>query len=83
MVYRSLHLCRKYAGFLLSSIMCIKSLQLNTKDDFGEDCHTQTTEPYYYEATYLYVRESLIPVNGDGKCVVAKQIKLGEDTEEM
>ena len=38
---------------------------------------------YLYEAAYLYVRESLIPVNGDGKCVVAKQIKLGEDTEEM
>ena len=73
-VGRSLQLHRKYAGFLLSSIKCVKSLQLNTKDDFGEGCHTQTTEPYFYEATYLYLRESPIPVNGDGKC------RLGDDT---
>ena len=33
-----------------------------------------------FEAAYLCVRESSIPVNGDGECVVAKQIKLGEDT---
>ena len=54
-----------------------QSLQL---DDFGKGGHTQTTELYFCEAAYLYVRESPIPVNGDGECVVAKQIKLGEDT---
>ena len=42
--------------------------------------HTQTTEPYFYEAAYLHVREFPTPVNDDGECVVAKEIKLGEDT---
>ena len=80
LVGRSLQLCRKYAGFLLNSIKCIKSIALNAKDDFGKGCHTQTTEPYFHEAAYLHVRESPIPVNDDGQCVVAKEVKLGEDT---
>ena len=80
LVGRSLQLRRKYAGFLLNSIKCIKSIALNAKDDFGKGCHTQTTEPYFHEAAYLHVRESPIPVNDDGKCVVAKDVKLGEDT---
>ena len=80
LVGRSLQLRRKYAGFLLNSIKCIESIPLNTKDDFGKGCHTQTTEPYLYEAAYLHVRESPILVNDDGECVVAKEVKLREDT---
>ena len=80
LVCRSLQLRRKYAGFLLNSIKCIKSIPLNTKHDFGQGCHIQTTEPYFYEAAYLHVRESPIPVNDDGQCVVAKEVKLEEDT---
>ena len=49
------------------------------KDDLGKACHTQTTEPDFCDTAYLYVRESLIPVNSDGEHVVAKQIKMGED----
>ena len=67
-----MQLRRKYAGFLLNSIRCIKSITLKTQDDLGNGCHTQTTEPYFYEAAYLHVRETLIPVNDDGECVVAK-----------
>ena len=80
LVGRSLQLRRKYAGFLPNSTKCIKSIPLNTKDDFGMGCHTQTTEPFFYEAAYLHVRESPIPVNDDGQCVVAKEVKLEEDT---
>ena len=80
LVGRSLQLRRKYAGFLLNSTKCIKSIPLNTKDDFGKGCHTQTTEPFFYEAAYLHVRESPIPVNDDGQCVVAKEVKLEENT---
>ena len=70
LIGRSLQLRRKYAGFLLNSIRCIKSITLKTQDDLGKGCHTQSTEPYFYEATYLHVRETLIPVNDDGECVV-------------
>ena len=76
LIGRSLQLRRNYAGFLLNSIRCIKSIALKTQDDLGKGCHTQTTESYFYEAAYLHVRETLIPVNDDGKCVVAKGIML-------
>ena len=59
LVGRSLQLRRKYTGFLLNSIKCIKPIPLNTKDDFGKGCHTQTTEPHFYEAAYLHVSLSL------------------------
>ena len=75
LVGRSLQLRRKYAGFLLNSIRCIKSITLKTQDDLGNGCHTQTTESYFYEAAYLHVRETLIPVD-DGECVVAKGIRF-------
>ena len=73
LIGRSLQLRRKYAGFLLNSIRCIKSITLKTQDDLGKGCHTQSTEPYFYEAAYLHVRETLIPVNDDGECVVANK----------
>ena len=39
LVGRSLQLRRKYAGFLLNSIKCIKSIALNTKDGFAHSDH--------------------------------------------
>ena len=79
LIGRSLQLRRKYAGFLLNSIRCIKSITLKTQDDLGKGCHTQTTESYFYEAAYLHVRETLIPVNDDGECIVAKGIRFPHD----
>ena len=49
---------KKHAG-LLNSIKHAKSSQLEAKSDFGKGCHTRSTEPYFYEAAYLYVRDSL------------------------
>ena len=69
LIGRSLQLRRKYAGFLLNSIRCIKLITLETQDDLGNGCHTQTTEPYFYEAVYLHVRETL---NNVRECVVAR-----------
>ena len=48
---------------------------MKTRDDLGKGCHTQTTEPYFYKAAYLHVRETLMPVD-NGECVVAKGIPL-------
>ena len=50
---------KKYAGSLLNSIKHAKSIQLEAKSDFGKGCYTRSTEPYFYEAAYLYVRDSL------------------------
>ena len=59
LVGKSLQLRKKYAGLLLSSIKQAKSMQLEAKSDFGKGCHTRSTEPYFYEAAYLHVRDSL------------------------
>ena len=40
------------AGTLLASIRSIKSLTLKGEGDFGEGCHSASTEPYFYEAAY-------------------------------
>ncbi len=72
LVGKSLQLRKKYAGLLLNSIKHVKSIQLEAKSDFGKGCHTTSTEPYFYDAAYLYVRDSPIPVNEEGECVVAR-----------
>ena len=59
LVGKSLQLRKKYAGLLLNSIKHAKSIQLEAKSDFGKGCHTRSTEPYFYEAACLYVRDSL------------------------
>ena len=59
LVGKSLQLRKKYAGLLLNSIKHAKSIQLEAKSDLGKGCHTRSTEPYFYEAAYLYVRDSL------------------------
>ena len=59
LVGKSLQLRKKYAGLLLNSIKHAKSIQLEAKSDFGKGCCTRSTEPYFYEAAYLYVRNSL------------------------
>ena len=56
LVGKSLQLRKKYAGLLLNSI---KHIQLVAKSDFGKGCHTRSTEPYFYEVAYLYVKDSL------------------------
>ena len=59
LVGKSLQLRKKYAGLLLNSIKHAKAIQLEAKSDFGNGCRTRSTEPYFYEAAYLYVRDSL------------------------
>ena len=78
LVCKALQIRRKHAGFLLASIKLIKSITLN---HFG--CHTSLTEPYFYEAAYLHVRDSPIPVNEKGECF-AKEVPMvaGTNNEE-
>ena len=62
---------------LLARIRSIKSLTLKGKGDFGEGCHSASTEPYFYEAAYQPVQRDTpaIPVNEYGHCIVAEKIK--------
>ena len=40
-------------GVLIRAANSIRKLKLNSFSDFGEQCHTKNSEPYY-ESAYLY-----------------------------
>ena len=50
---KSLQTRREYVGSLLKACRLIKSLKIDGKEDFGEGCHTASTEPYYYDTAYM------------------------------
>ena len=78
---KALQMRREYASSLLKSIKCIKSVQINGREDFGKGSHTMVTEPYFYDSSYQLVkRESPIPINETGQCVVANEIEPEEST---
>ena len=67
-------------GVLIRAANSIRKLQLNSYSDFGEQCHTKNSEPYYYESAYLYPNDKsdgqldspiAIPVDTNGICYVA------------
>ena len=41
-------------GELIRAANSIRKLKLNSFSDFGEQCHTKNSEPYFYESAYLY-----------------------------
>ena len=73
---KALQVRKLHAGLLLGSLKSIKSIKLNEESDFGKSCHTRSTEPFFYEATYqpVVVRDTAIPINERAECVVAEQI---------
>ena len=78
---KALQMHREYASSLLKSIKCIKSVQINGREDFGKGSHTMVTEPYFYDSSYQLVkRETPIPINETGQCVVANEIEPEESS---
>ena len=75
LVSKTLQARNQNAGFLFCSLKSIKSIKLNEESDFGKSCHTRSTEPFFYEAAYQHVvRDTPIPINERGECVVAEKI---------
>ena len=67
-------------GVLIRAANSIRKLKLNSFSDFGEQCHTKNSEPYFYESAYLYPNDHsdsqldspiAIPVDTNGICYVA------------
>ena len=51
----------------------MKTVETSNKDDFGDTRHTASTEPYFYDSAYQLVkRQQALPVDKQGKCVVAE-----------
>ena len=57
----------------------MQHMDINGQNDFGEDCHTEPSEPYFYDSAYLPVkRASPIPVEENEKCIVADPVVHGQ-----
>ena len=77
LVNKALQSRKTSAGDLLATIRSVKSISLKGRKDFGDGCHSVSTEPYFYEAAYQPVqRDSPIPVNRRGQCIVAEKISF-------
>ena len=73
---KALQVRKEHAGCLLKMARSIQSLQIKGKNDFGESSHTASTEPYFYDSAYQLVkRPHAIPIDENGKCIIAKQVK--------
>uniref|UniRef100_A0A1X7UP35 Uncharacterized protein n=1 Tax=Amphimedon queenslandica TaxID=400682 RepID=A0A1X7UP35_AMPQE len=72
-------------GVLICAANSIRKLKLNSFSDFGEQCHTKNSEPYFYESAYLYPNDDpdsqldsaiAIPVDTNGICYVAGMVDI-------
>ena len=78
---KALQLGKEHAGALLKTTRAVRSLDIQGRDDFGEGCHTASSEPYYYDCAYRPVeRASPIAMDEHGKCVVGNAIGSSENT---
>ncbi len=78
---KALQMRKEHAGSLPKSTRLIKSLQIKGSEDFGVGCHTAPSAPYFYDSAHQLVkRDYAIPINEQGKCIVAKVIKTDSPT---
>ena len=73
---KALQLRKEHAGCLLKTTRVINAIQITGSEDFGVGCHTVYSEPYLFDASYQHVkRDYALPVDENGKCIVALEIK--------
>ena len=56
LVTEALQVRKEHAGSLLKIVRTVQSMQINGAEDFGEGCHTASTEPYFYDSAYERVK---------------------------
>ena len=62
------------AGEFLACIRAVNEIQLS-EDDFGEQYHTLSSEPYFYDESYAQTkRKTATPIDDNGRCVVAEEV---------
>ena len=80
LLHKALQQRKKYAGSLLKTARTVKAFDLLSSSDFGKTCHTASSEPFFYDTAYQHAsRTTPIPIDEEGKCVIAKEIKRSSD----
>ena len=74
LLHSALKLRKQSAGELLKCIRSVNALTM-TATDFGESCHTASSEPFFYDQSYRLVKHtSPIAVDDSGRCVIAEEV---------
>ena len=51
------------------------NIDVQLSEDFGEQYHMASSEPYFYSESYAPIKhKNAIPVNDKGRCVVAEEV---------
>ena len=76
LVSKALSVRRAKAGSLIKTIREVSALKLEENDIFvGHGYHTAGSEPYFFINSYTYTKRlEAIPVDLNGRCVVAEEI---------
>eukprot|EP00731_Ephydatia_muelleri_P010082 Em0005g668a len=76
LVSKALSVRRAKAGSLLKTIRVVNALKLEENDILvGHGYHTAGSEPYFFINSYTYTKRlGAIPVDLNGRCVVAEEI---------
>ena len=64
---------KESVGGVLKSLRKIRG---SDKQDFGRTCHTKSSEPYFYDSAYSVTKHPVIPIDENGKCVIAETFKM-------
>ena len=81
LVTKALQVRKEHAGSLFKIVRTVQSMQIKGAEDFGEGCHTASTEPYFYDSAYKPVkRDYALPIDKCGKCVLASEITDDDST---
>ena len=82
LVSKALSVRRAKAGSLLKTIREVSALKLEENDILvGHGYHTAGSEPYFFINSYTYTKRlGAIPVDLNGRCVVAEEIDRDKDT---
>lgn len=70
LLHRVLQKRRMTVGKLLR---CAKSMEISS-DDFGDGCHGQPSESFFYDSNDTVVKHATIAVDSNGRCVIAEEI---------
>ena len=72
---KALQVRKEHAGSLLKTSRTVQSMQIKGAEDFGEGCHTASTEPYFYDSAYKPVKKKYaLPIDESGKCILASKL---------
>ena len=79
---KALQICREHAGSLLQAARLVQTMELTDKNDFGAGCHMASTEPFFYDSAYKLVkREYALPIDTNGRCVIANKVCTSGETQ--